>query len=134
MLKKWFEIIYDRRISLRERLFRAGTGICMVAAVFVLPMGRNLINYLILAASLIFMTLVVRVSIHKDCISKGATAISVLILVLFPVSFFTAGGFYSGVPEWLVIYFIYISITLTGKLRLLFYLLCVAEKVRWCGA
>lgn len=127
MLKKWFEIIYDRRISLRERLFRAGTGICMVAAVFVLPMGRNLINYLILAASLIFMTLVVRVSIHKDCISKGATAISVLILVLFPVSFFTAGGFYSGVPEWLVIYFIYISITLKGKLRLLFYLLCVAE-------
>ena len=103
MLKKWFEIIYDRRISLRERLFRAGTGICMVAAVFVLPMGRNLINYLILAASLIFMALVVRVSIRKDCINKGATAISVLILVLFPVSFFTAGGFYSGVPEWLVI-------------------------------
>lgn len=127
MLKKWFEMIFDHRISLRERMFRAGTAICMVAAVFVLPMGRNIINILILAISLIFMALVVKFSIRKDCIEKGATCVAVLILLLFPLSFFTAGGFYSGVPEWLVIYFIYISITLTGKRRVVFYLLCVAE-------
>ncbi|MCI8938644.1 MAG: DegV family EDD domain-containing protein [Dorea sp.] len=127
MLKKWFEMIFDHRISLRERMFRAGTAICMVAAVFVLPMGRNIINILILAISLIFMALVVKISIQKDCIEKGATCVAVLILLLFPFSFFTAGGFYSGVPEWLVIYFIYISITLTGKRRLVFYLFCVAE-------
>ncbi len=127
MLKKWFEMIFDHRISLRERMFRAGTAICMVAAVFVLPMGRNIINILILTISLIFMALVVKISIQKDCVEKGATCVAVLILLLFPFSFFTAGGFYSGVPEWLVIYFIYISITLTGKRRVVFYLLCVAE-------
>ncbi len=127
MLKKWFETIYDHRISLQERMFRAGTGICMIAAVFVLPMGRNMMNYLILAASLVFMSVVVKVSVRKDCINRGATIVSGLILVLFPISFFSAGGFYSGVPEWLVIYFIYISITLTGKRKLVFYLLCVAE-------
>jgi DegV family protein with EDD domain len=127
VLKKWFEMIFDHRISLRERMFRAGTAICMVAAVFVLPMGRNIINILILTISLIFMALVVKISIQKDCVEKGATCVAVLILLLFPFSFFTAGGFYSGVPEWLVIYFIYISITLTGKRRVVFYLLCVAE-------
>ncbi len=127
MLRKWYEMIFDHRLSLRERMFRVGTGICMIASAFVLPMGRSMINLLLLAASIVFMWTVVRISVQKNCINKGATLISAMILVLFPVCFFTAGGFYSGVPEWLVIYFIYISITLTGKRKLLFFLLGVAE-------
>lgn len=47
--------------------------------------------------------------------------------MLFPISFFSAGGFYSGVPEWLVIYFIYISLILIGKRKIVFFLLCVVE-------
>ena len=31
MLKKWLEIIYDHKVSLRERMFRLITGISMVA-------------------------------------------------------------------------------------------------------
>lgn len=129
MIKKWYEFIFNHRISLRERLFRIATGGCMIAAVFVLPMGKSAANWLILAASLIFMAAVVKVSIEKDCINTGATVIALLILVLFPVSFFTAGGFYSGVPEWLVIYFIFISITLIGRRKVVFYLLCVTETL-----
>ena len=37
MLKKWFDIIYDHRISLRERMFRLVTGICMIALIIILP-------------------------------------------------------------------------------------------------
>ena len=40
MIKKWFEIITDHRISLRERMFRIVTGVCMIAIAFTLPMGR----------------------------------------------------------------------------------------------
>ncbi len=61
MLKKWFEIIFNQKISLRERMFRVVTGICMVALIIILPMGRNLLNLLILAASLIFMAAVVKI-------------------------------------------------------------------------
>ena len=53
MLKKWFEIINDHRIGLRERMFRIVTGICMAALIIILPMGRSLINLLILAVSLV---------------------------------------------------------------------------------
>lgn len=127
MIKKWFEIIFDRKISLRERLFRAGTVSCMIGAGFALSMGRTLTNWIILAVSLVFMAAIMRVSIQKDCINKGAVAIAALILVLFPMSFFTAGGFYSGVPEWLVIYFIFISINLEGRCKYVFFLLCAAE-------
>ena len=52
MLKKWFEIIFDHRISLRERMFRVVTSISMVALLFILSMGRQIGNYLILAVSL----------------------------------------------------------------------------------
>ncbi len=129
MVKKWFETIFDHKIKLRERMFRVATGICMLAAVCVLPMGRSIANILILAASLIFMAVVVKVSIQKGRVNTGATIIAVLILVLIPISFFSAGGFYSGVPEWLVIYFAYITITLTGRRKVVLFLLCVAETL-----
>ena len=100
MIKKWLEIVFDHHISLQERLFRVTTGICMVALFFILPMGRNPGNFIILAASLAAISLIVKFSIRKECINAGATGIVVLLLLLFPFSFFTAGGFYSGVPEW----------------------------------
>ena len=127
MLKKWYDFIFDHRISLRERMFRITTGGCMIAATFALSMGNNVVNWLILAAGLVIMAAVVKVSIEKECINTGATIIALLILVLFPVSFFSAGGFYSGVPEWLVIYFIYISVTLIGRRKFVFYLFCIVE-------
>ena len=96
MLKKWFELIYDHKINLRERLFRVVTGICMIALTIILPMGRTPLNLLILAVSLGLISVIVKISIRKECVHAGATAITVLLLVLFPISFFTAGGFYSG--------------------------------------
>lgn len=121
MLKRWFEIIFDHRISLKERMFRLVTIINMIALIIILPMGKSLINLLILAASLACITAIVKISVQKDCIHAGATAISVLLLILFPLSFFTAGGFYSGMPEWFILCFIYISITLEGRRKGVFF-------------
>ena len=129
MLEKWFEFIFDHKISLRERMFRVVTGICMLALIFIMPMGRSWFNMLLLAASLVTMALVVRFSIKKECINGGATFITVLLLVLFPLSFFTAGGFYSGMPEWFVLCFVYISITLEGRRKAGFFLLCALETL-----
>ena len=133
MIKKWFNIITDHRISLRERMFRIVTGTCMVALVFILPMGRSIWNILLLAASLTAMYIIVKVSIQKEQIHAGATAISVLLLLIFPISFFTAGGFYSGVPEWFVFCFIYVCITLQGRRMAVFFGLCTAETLLCYG-
>ncbi|NBH71931.1 DegV family EDD domain-containing protein [Clostridiaceae bacterium] len=129
MLKKWNEIIFDHKISLQERMFRVTTGICTVALVIILLMGRSLSNLVILAVSLACIAAIVKISIHKECIHTGSTAIAVLLLLLFPVSFFTAGGFFSGVPEWFVLCFIYISITLQGRRKAVFFLFCAAETL-----
>ena len=133
MIKKWFQIITDHRISLRERMFRIVTGICMIAIVFTLPMGRSIWNILMMVASLAAMAVIVKVSIQKKRIHTGATIIAVLLLTLFPITFFSAGGFYSGVPEWFVLCFIYVCITLRGKRRGVFFALCTAETLLCYG-
>ncbi len=121
MFKKWLQIIFDHRISLQERMFRVVTGVSMIALIFILPMGRTFMNWLLLAVSLAAIFMITKVSIQKERIITGATAIAVLLLLLFPVSFFTAGGFYSGMPEWFVLCFIYISITQTGRRKAVFF-------------
>ncbi len=129
MIKKWLEIIFDHRISLRERMFRLVTGISMVALVFILILGRFTANLIILPASLIYMYTVARISIQKECINAGATATVLLLLMLFPMVFFTGGGIYGGVPEWFVLCFIYISITLEGRRKAVFFVLCTLETL-----
>ena len=133
MLKKWFEIITDHRVSLRERMFRIVTGVCMIAIAFTLPMGRSIWNMLMLVASLAAMALIVRISIRKQQIHAGATAIAIMLLTLFPITFFSAGGFYSGVPEWFVLCFIYVCITLHGRRRIVFFGLCMVETMLYYG-
>ncbi len=127
MLKKWLEIIYDHQISMQERMFCLMSGTCAVALIFILPMGRSLTNILILAASLIIIAVTVKFSIQTEYINAGATLIAVLLLLLFPFSFFTAGGFYSGVSEWGVMCFIYISMTLEGRRKAIFFLITMVE-------
>lgn len=129
MFKKWLEIIFDHRVSLRERMFRLVTGISMIALVFILILGRFAANLIILPASLIYMYSVAKYSIRKGCINAGATATVVLLLLLFPMVFFTGGGIYGGVPEWFVLCFIYISITLEGRRKGVFFLLCSLETL-----
>ncbi len=133
MIKKWIDILHDHKISLYERMFRIVTAICMIALIFTLPMGRSIINIVILAISLVIIAVIVRVSIQKRCVQTGATIIVVLLLTLFPYTFFTAGGFYSGVPEWFVLCFIYVCITLHQWRRVVFFGLCAAETLLCYG-
>jgi DegV family protein with EDD domain len=127
VIKNWITVIFDHRVSLRERMFRIVTFICMVALMCMLFMVKTKLNLILLPISIAMIAVIVKVSIRKDRIHAGATAISILLLILFPISFFTAGGFYSGVPEWFVICFIYICITLEGRRMYTFFLLCVME-------
>ncbi len=127
--KKWIKTIFDHTISLRERMFRVVTAITMISLTFILLMGGQLSNIIILAGSLLFMSIVVKYSIQKQSINTGATLIVIWLLMIFPVSFFTPGGIYGGASEWFVICFIYISLTLKGRRMPVFFLLCAAETL-----
>ena len=74
MIKKWFEILFDHRISLRERMFRIVTVICMIAMVCTLPMGRSVLNIVILVVGLAAIAMIVKYCIRKKRVQAGATA------------------------------------------------------------
>jgi len=105
----------------------------MIAIAFTLPMGRSIWNILIMVASLVLMAVIVKASIRRKRVQTGATVIAVLLLSLFPITFFSAGGFYSGVPEWFVLCFIYVCITLQGRRRTVFFGLCTVETMLCYG-
>ncbi len=127
--RKWVEIIFDHKTSLRERMFRVVTAIAMIALTFILLIGLHISNIFLLIAGLIYMSVVVKITIQRQCINAGATLIVILLLLIFPLSFFTPGGIYGGASEWFVICFIYISITLKGKRMPVFFLICAAETL-----
>lgn len=110
-------------------MFRLVTGISMIALVFILLLSRYKANLIILPFSLIYMVAAVKISIQKERIDAGAMAVAILLLLLFPVSFFTAGGLYGGAPEWFVLCFLYITVTLSGRRRWIFFLLCTIETL-----
>ena len=62
MIRKWLAIVTDHRVSLRERMFRIVTFICMLALIFTLPMGRSLLNILLLLAGLVAIALIAKFS------------------------------------------------------------------------
>ena len=93
MIKKWLEIINDHRISLHERMFRIVTAISMIAVLFTMPMGRNIWGIVLMVAALVAIALIVKYSIRRGRIQAGATAIVLLLLSLFPITFFPQAAF-----------------------------------------
>ena len=71
VIKKWFALITDHRISLRDRMFRIVTLTCMVALLLIMPMGQSVWNILALGASLVAMGLIVKYSIKRAHSDRG---------------------------------------------------------------
>ena len=49
--------------------------------------------------------------------------------MLFPISFISAGGFYSGMPQWFVLCFVYVSVALEGRRKAIFFLFWIVETL-----
>ncbi len=128
MMKKYFKAIMDHTVDLRERMFRLIVGIGIMALTLMLLggliIGENVENMLVLAGCIIYTFVVAAVSISRKCIHTGATLIAILLLILFPVNFFTSGGMYGGTSLWFVFFFVYVCLTLRGIRRILFFAGC----------
>lgn len=65
-MEKWYQLIFDSRINLKERMFRVVAGISMIAMTLTMIMGRNINNLIILTISLIIMAVTIKISIQKQ--------------------------------------------------------------------
>lgn len=130
MIKRWLDPIMDHNISMQERTFRLLTGIGILALLLMLICGiifeDGIVHNLLLAGAIVYVEAALRLSLKKHRINAGATCIVLLLFILFPLNFFMSGGMYSGVSLWFIICFVYISITVSGKRKGVFLVLCAA--------
>ena len=130
MIKGYIAAILDCELDLQERMFRLISGVGEIALVLMVAIsllsGENIENILVLFACIAYVTVVVWSSLATKRINRGAVLIALFLLVLFPVNFFTAGGMYGGTPLWFGFFFVYINLTLQGRCKIVFFVLCTA--------
>jgi len=114
----------DHTVNLQERMFRLAAMIGVAALAFLLTgkllIGESMLNLLVLSGCILCIVAVRVVSIRKNRINTGATFVAVLFLLFVPMNFFQSGGMTGGAPLWFVFAFVYISLTLYRRRRLVF--------------
>lgn len=127
MIRKYLNQILDQKADLQERMFRlvATIGAMSLTLMLVckLLIGETITNVVILALFIAFTTAIGVISVQKGYVNAGAVIVAVLLLFFLPVNFVISGGMYGGAPVWFVFAFLYISLTLKGKRRVVFLIL-----------
>lgn len=123
-LKKIFERFQDPEIDFQERNVLLLTAIaeCAVFLVFLGDVftGENMAECVVLAGLLIVTPVLTGISIQKKKVNMGAAVIALgIIFIVLPVSFYSGGGLTGGSNIWFVFAYLYIGLTLTGKLRVI---------------
>ena len=131
----WFQKYFDELPDLRSRLFNlfafVGTliGLCVVPSNIITGtqpahIALNLVSSALAACLLWYANKTGRFELC--CI----VTIVLVFLIFFPVLFFTAGGYRSGIPSFFVFAVTFTAMMLRGKKIFLF---CAAELLLYCG-
>ncbi len=120
--KKTLQAIGNHNLDLQERLFRlivligfCGLVIKLITGIIAGEDSRNMIPF---AVALIILACITWFTLRSQRIQLGAVVISaILIYIVLPFSFLTAGGIYGGAPIWFLFGFVFVSLVITGKAK-----------------
>ena len=122
-IRKWIRaIIGDQRHTLQERLFRLITTIGLIGLLFGLIVGilngESLVNVIAVLGILLLLALIVSVTLRSGRIETGSIVLSALVLfIVLPFNFITAGGIYGGAPIWFILGFVLALIVVEGRCK-----------------
>ena len=127
MIERYFKPIMDHKVDLQERTFRLVTGFTITALILMLMgglvTGENKESLLLLSGCIVLVVIITAASISRQQIHTGATLVTIILLIFFPINFFVSGGMYGGTPLWFAFFFVYINLTLQGEKNHLFCML-----------
>ena len=131
----WFRKYFGEPPDLRARLFNlfafvgALIGLCVVASNIVI--GTQPVHIALnLASSALAVFLLWYANKTGRFELCYIITIVVVFLVFFPILFFTAGGYRSGIPSFFVFAVTFTAMMLRGKKMFIF---CAAELILYCG-
>ena len=119
-LKEWTSFLHDSSMTVQERIFRMFTltGLLALSLITVIGVfiGEHISDIVILAGSLITVSLVTLLSLRFKRVQLGAVLIGILaIFIILPGAFILSGGTNGGTALWSVFIFCYIILTVRGK-------------------
>lgn len=125
MMKKIWNTFFFKDINFKVRLFNmlALTGIAVTLVVFIASIlhGTTFLNCATLLFTAVLCTVLLVYSVktqrYMQCYLMTITFVFIL---LFPVMFFTAGGYHSGMPCFFVFAIVFTMFMLEGKIGIIF--------------
>ena len=116
-LDKYFAPALDLRMQTFNLLALVGMTVSLVTALVSFATGVAVNGFIILAllGLAIFLLRFARATHRYDLCCR--VTVIVVFLIAFPVMFFTAGGYYSGMPCYFIFALIFTSLLLTGRER-----------------
>jgi signal transduction histidine kinase len=135
MIKRIFNNLFAPGLSLRVRLFHilaiGGFATSLIVAITSVPNGVHPLNTLVnlLSAVLAVILLVYSKKTGRYQVCYVITIVAVFI-GLFPVMFFTAGGYHSGMPSFFVFATAFTIFMLKGRLAIVF---SIGELILYVG-
>lgn len=121
-IKESFERFMNPELDFQERIFLLLTTISEIAVFLVflgdIFTGENLTEIAVLAIFLIVVPIFTKFSIRKRKVNLGALLNAfTIIFVVLPVTFYFGGGLTGASNIWFIFSYLYIGLTLAGRLR-----------------
>ncbi|MCR5847925.1 MAG: DegV family EDD domain-containing protein [Lachnospiraceae bacterium] len=128
--KKIHDKLYDNDKDIRLRLFVLNAFITEIILgvdlIEIILTGYDdfLRDIILLGAVMLFVLIASIVSVKNNHIKAGSAIICFIIgFIFFPMSFIFGGGINSGAPIWFIYIILLISLLLSGKTRIVFFVL-----------
>lgn len=143
MLKRIKDRLFSRRLDLKARIFDllAFTGFTVSIVIFIVSLinGASALNSIVLlSAALLSAALLAYSSVTGNYRPCYIITVTFVFMLLFPIMFFSAGGYNSGMPCFFVFAAVFTLFMLEGKAgiicaaaEMIIYVLCCAAAYRY---
>ncbi|MCR4908691.1 MAG: DegV family EDD domain-containing protein [Lachnospiraceae bacterium] len=124
-IRNLIKYLFDWQEDVQDRLFLLLTSIalCGIVLAFIgsIIVGESLVSIMSLVVGFFVFFPIAWLGYRNRRIRDTSTIVAfLLVLVFFPIIFFTSGGIRGGAPLWFVFAILYIGMILRGRVRIFF--------------
>ena len=95
-----------------------GVGAMIVADIFNVIGGESMVEVIMIAAAIIGIPIIVTITVHFQKVKLGSViSVCTLVFIILPITFFFGGGTKGGGIFWIIFSYMFIGMSLSGKLR-----------------
>ena len=133
-IKKIIDRLTNPEHSYEERTFIMlsviGELAMIIAVIFDILGGESIVEILTIIGAIVTIPLIVSLTVHFENVRLGSImSVCVLVFIILPVTFFFGGGTKGGGIYWIIFSYMFIGMSLTGRLRIIMMTVVTVEAL-----